>query len=207
MIQFIIIYRSSLLLKIIIEVLKQPLPTAVSVSTADFDLFDVQEKMHIVISVRDFRSIITHADTLKGYVTALYSVPARPLQLAYGAEGMQCELTLMTTGENQGTAIPAANKSNTIVPTAVATAQESETAPEKMQAPSLPASRSASRRLNQMGSTSRSNTRRPVPEADSLFVPLADEDREWDPQDNRENDEVLGWDASATNVENINNFK
>ena len=185
---------------IILEVLKQPLQTAVSVSTADFERFDVQEKMHIIISVKDFRSIITHADTLKSYVTALYSVPTRPLQLAYSAEGMQCEFTLMTTGENQGAVIPAASKGNTVVATTIASAQENETAPEMMQPPSLPASRSAGRRLNQMGSTNRSTTKRNVPEGDSLFVPLADEDRGWDPQDNRGDDEVLGWDASATNV-------
>ena len=182
-----------------IEVLKQPLQTAVSISTADFDMFNVQEKMHIIVSVKDFKSVITHAETLKHYITALYSVPTRPLQLVYGSEGMQCEFTLMTTGEIQGAAIPPPTK-NVAMPSVAEPAKANETVSETMQPPSIPASRSAARRLNQISATSRSTTKRNEQESDSLFVPLADEDREWDPQDHRENDEVLGWDASATNV-------
>lgn len=183
-----------------IEVLKQPLQTAVSLSTADFDMFNVQEKMHVIVSVKDFKSVITHAETLKNYITALYSVPTRPLQLIYGSQGMQCEFTLMTTGESQGTIIPTPTKNAAVMPTTTEPTHTNDTTLETMQPPSIPPSRSAARRLNQMIATSRSTTKRNEPEPDSLFIPLADEDREWDPQDYRENDEVLGWDASATNV-------
>ena len=163
-------------------------------------MFNVQEKMHIIVSVKDFKSVITHAETLKNYITALYSVPTRPLQLVYGSEGMQCEFTLMTTGETQGTTVPPPTKNPAITPTTTEPTQANDITSETMQPPSMPPSRSAARKWNQMSATSRSTAKRNEPEPDSLFVPLADEDREWDPQDSRENDEVLGWDASATNV-------
>lgn len=196
-----------MMLYIKIEVLKQPLQTAVSLSTADFDTFNVQEKMHIIVSVKDFKSVITHAETLKNYITALYSVPTRPIQLVYGSDGMQCEFTLMTTGESQGTIVPSPTKNAAVMPRTAEPTETNDTTSETMQPPSIPPSRSAARRQNQNSATSRSTTKRNESESDSLFVPLADEDREWDPQDHRENDEVLGWDASARSVCHNSTFK
>lgn len=63
--------------------------------------------MHIAISVKDFRAIVLHAETLRTSVQASYSFPTRPMQLAYSERGMQCEFTLMTIGDYRGSSTPA----------------------------------------------------------------------------------------------------
>lgn len=58
--------------------------------------------MHIAISVKDFRAIVLHAETLRTSVQASYSFPIRPMRLTYNEHGMQCEFTLMTIGDYRG---------------------------------------------------------------------------------------------------------
>ena len=70
----------------------------------------MEEKLHIGISVKDFKAIVIHADTLGASVIALYSSSSQPLQLRYSDQGMVCEFTLMTTGEHRGTSITPAPK-------------------------------------------------------------------------------------------------
>jgi cell cycle checkpoint control protein RAD9A len=84
------------------EILKHPLVTAVAVNTSDFDEFNVQPGLHIIISVKDFKAIVVHADTLKTSLKAYYSQPTRPLQFSYGCDGLLCEFTLMTSGDYSG---------------------------------------------------------------------------------------------------------
>ena len=81
------------------EILKQPVHTSVAIETRDFEEFMVEENLHVAINVKDFKAVITHADTAKAIVTARYTRPCRPLQLAYEFEGVICEFTLMTRGE------------------------------------------------------------------------------------------------------------
>ncbi|KAF8451286.1 Rad9-domain-containing protein [Terfezia claveryi] len=81
-----------------IEILKQPLHTAVSMDTAEFEEFTVEEGLHITINLKDFKAIIHHADSLSATISAYYSDPGRPLQVQYDRDGMNCEFTLMTTG-------------------------------------------------------------------------------------------------------------
>ena len=47
------------------EILKQPVHTSVAIDTKDFGEFMVEEKLHVAISAKDFKAIVTHADTLK----------------------------------------------------------------------------------------------------------------------------------------------
>lgn len=82
------------------EILKQPLETAISLNTSDFEDFHAEEGVHITISVKDFRAIVTHAETLKGSMTANFSRPSRPLQFFYQAVGMTCQFILMTRGDS-----------------------------------------------------------------------------------------------------------
>ena len=82
-----------------LEVLKQSLQTSVAVDTLEFDSFSVHETLHVVISVKDFKAIVLHADGLGSNVTACYSHAMRPMQISYESQGMSCEFTLMTTGE------------------------------------------------------------------------------------------------------------
>lgn len=82
------------------ELLKQPLETAISIHTEDFEDFQAEEDIHITINVKDFKAIVAHAETLKGSITANYSRPSRPLQFSYQTIGMTCQFTLMTRGDN-----------------------------------------------------------------------------------------------------------
>jgi cell cycle checkpoint control protein RAD9A len=88
------------------EILKQPLETAISLHIQDFDDFHAEEDVHIVINVKDFKAIVTHAETLKASMSAQFSRPGRPLLFRYTDRGLTCEFILMTTGISQ--AVPPA---------------------------------------------------------------------------------------------------
>jgi cell cycle checkpoint control protein RAD9A len=92
-------------------VLKQPLQTAVSIDTQDFEEFDAIDNLHIAISVSDFKNMVIHAASLNADVSAAYSIPARPLQFSYSVPGIHCEFTLTTIGGERGgaAAAPAPN--------------------------------------------------------------------------------------------------
>ncbi|KAI5241508.1 Rad9-domain-containing protein [Aureobasidium subglaciale] len=64
----------------------------------DFDDFHAEEDVHIVINVKDFKAIVTHAETLKAPMCAQFSRPGRPLLFRYTEKGLTCEFILMTTG-------------------------------------------------------------------------------------------------------------
>ncbi|THY31573.1 Rad9-domain-containing protein [Aureobasidium pullulans] len=83
------------------EILKQPLETAISLSIMDFDDLHAEEDVHIVINVKDFKAIVTHAETLKAPISAQFSRPGRPLLFRYTDRGLTCEFILMTTGISQ----------------------------------------------------------------------------------------------------------
>lgn len=195
--------------------MKQPLQTAVSIDSLDFEDFTVEEQLHIGISVKDFKAIVTHAETLKTSIAALYSFPSRPMQLAYHEHGMQCEFTLMTLGEYRGGSVtpapgpaPAAARqpsTATIDRLSQHHATDRISAQTKniaMPPPSQPASRSFTRDAQSQ------RTQRPSPpppqaslDPESLFLPAEeDEDRLWGERNYDEDQDTLGWDASAKNV-------
>ncbi|RDA86260.1 hypothetical protein CP532_5093, partial [Ophiocordyceps camponoti-leonardi (nom. inval.)] len=80
-------------------VLKKPLQTSIAVEVDEFDDIEVEDKLHIVISVKDFRAIIQHAGGTGNVLSARYSLPARPIQLSYTSDVMSCEFLIMTVGE------------------------------------------------------------------------------------------------------------
>lgn len=193
--------------------MKQPLQTSVTIDNLDFEDFTVEEQLHIGISVKDFKAIVTHAETLKTSITALYSFPTRPMQLSYHESGMQCEFTLMTIGEYRGgsvTPAPAAVRHISAAPAAPvekpvsrqSTAQTIQQRPTTMPPPSQPVSRSFTREPQSQ------RTQRPSPpppkaslDPDSLFLPVEeDEDRIWGERSFDDEQDVLGWNASANNV-------
>ena len=186
-----------------------------TVDTLDFQNFAVEEKQHIGISVKDFKAIVIHAETLKTSVSALYSQPSRPMQLTYHEHGMQCEFTLMTIGGFRGTSVTTApvavRKEST--PTAFRQESERETVQPPAQARSFdnsnampPPSRRAANSLAPESATQRTN--RPSPpspkasiEYESLFIPADDdEERRWGEKSYEDDEDTLGWDASADNV-------
>jgi len=195
----------------VIETLKQPLQTAVAIDTVEFESFSVEDKLHIGISVKDFRAIVTHASTLKTSITTRYSQPTRPLQLAYEGGGMLCEFTLMTIGDcrsgstTPGPAIPrgASTRPSQRLQSAPNLGRRTENLVDSAaQPPSQPQSRSFVQEYGGQRPT-RPSPPPPKPSIDpeSLFLPHDDDDRQWDEKNYGDADEdMLGWDVSADNV-------
>lgn len=200
------------------EILKHPLVTAVAVNTSDFEEYTVQSGLHIIISVKDFKAIVIHADTLKTSLKAFYSLPTRPFQFSYGCDGLICEFTLMTSGDYNAappTPTPAlapqvASKQTSRAPSAATERSETRSMRSDMPPPVEPASRrERSGRARNPGSrqsstTAQNNTIEADPE--SLFVPDEEDARQhaeeqeeeaWAPLD-YDKEETLGWDASAS---------
>ncbi|KAJ9645973.1 hypothetical protein H2199_003016 [Coniosporium tulheliwenetii] len=193
------------------NILKHPLQTAVSASTADFEEFSAQEKLHIIISVKDFKAIVTHADNLRADMSACYSQPTRPLQFSYGGEGMHCEFTLMTAGDYRGTPAPApshavASRSISRAQSTASARTDNHPAPVEMPPPSESGSRASTRRNKVPGSArppASSNLQQPQSDPEPLFVPLEEEDRRWDPVVYRDEEETLGWTLARTTITSL----
>ena len=177
----------------------------------DFEDFTVEDKLHIGISVKDFKAIVMHAETLKTSVHALYSLPTRPMQVTYSEHGILCEFTLMTIGEYRGESVtpaPAIARKPSVVPTdglplrQASVDSESQKPTDPMPPPTQPASRSFTREPP----TQRQQRPSPPPpkaslDPESLFLPAADDDdRQWDERKYDDDQDTLGWDASADNV-------
>lgn len=176
----------------------------------------MQEGLHIVISVKDFRAIVTHAETLRGPVHAYFSYPGRPLQFSYQSLGIHCEFTLMTTGDHRAI-LPSstAPKFVSTRPTGTSSRQASTLQSQRNGRPSSemppPGRPSAGKPLSSQNQrlVSRENAHPTAivvedddPDPESLFVPTAggDDDQTWDPPNYEQGeDEMLGWDASNDN--------
>lgn len=191
------------------EVLKQPVETAVSIHTEDFEDFHVQENMHVVISVTDFKAIVVHACTLRTAVSAQFSLPTRPLQFFYSNFGMLCEFTLMTTGDLRGASSTPnpryiTTRSSFRQPSVVTPPSTNhETASREMPPPARPTATQSFANAKGKSSLASLQKRQSAddddPDPQSLFVPEGDGDEHrWDPPsyNNEEEEETLGWDAN-----------
>lgn len=163
--------------------------------------------MHLIISVKDFKSIITHADTLKANVSALYSTPGRPLQFNYGLEGLQCQFTLMTAGDYNNTAASnTTQKSLSREPSRPRLRADNDgafnvsTGSADMAPPATTKARKLAGKLGQNASATGSMiSNRSDRDTESLFVQQDEDDRQWDPAE-YDNEESLGWNATIDNV-------
>ncbi|KAI1658276.1 Rad9-domain-containing protein [Daldinia decipiens] len=204
------------------EVLKKPLHTSIAVERDEFEDFDVQEdKLHIVISVKDFRAIIQHANFLGSQISAYYSVPTKPLQLKYEGDGIKCEFLLMTVGERgapgQKTKKTRGSAKGPKPPQLeAATSRAASHAPTP--APRMPPQPQAPRPepVPSLRPSIVRPSQRPPPatfESESLFVPQDDE-HQWDPvnvggDEDEEENARLEWDvrgdfhAPATNARSM----
>ncbi|KUI65377.1 DNA repair protein rad9 [Cytospora mali] len=199
------------------SVLKKPLHTSIAVEMDEFDDIDVAEKLHIIISVRDIRAILQHANWTSSELNAAYSRPGRPMKISYDGDGIICEFILMTVDE-KGTAAQKKGQSKVAAKTTrlaanaasnIAAADASNHArqpsPKEKQAQQAsmppPARRSAAPRSSQF------DIRAPLAQppstlkSDSLFLPQPDEDEQWEPVNPDEDDEEgenprLEWGAS-----------
>lgn len=182
-----------------------------AIDTLDFEDYSVEEKIHIGITIKDFKAVVMHAETLRASITALFSRPGRPMQLAYTEHGMQCEFTLMTIGEYRGGSVtpsPALAQNRSVTPSDRQTSHQPSAQDNRRQTtnamppPVQPASRSFTR---EPPSQRPPRPSPPPPKAsldeESLFVPVDnDDDRMWDERNFDEEEDTLGWDPTAKNV-------
>ncbi|KAI9158925.1 DNA repair protein rad9 [Paramyrothecium foliicola] len=202
-------------------VLKKPLQTSIAVEADEFDDIDVEDKLHIVISVKDFRAIIQHAGITGNDLSARYSLPARPIQLSYSSDAISCEFLIMTVGERgsnptQKTKKGRKNKAQPSGAHLEATSRRTSVAPSELPqepvhaqvpppsrpqipnpTPPVSAVRASASRI---GVFDLRPSQRPAPpptmRSESLFV----EDEGWEPvrdEEDQEEDVRLEWDHNA----------
>ncbi|XWW98073.1 hypothetical protein V2A60_006069 [Cordyceps javanica] len=206
-------------------VLKKPLQTSIAVEADEFDDIEVEDKLHIVISVKDFRAIIQHAGIGGSALSARYSLPARPIQFSYAGDALSCEFLIMTVGErgsnpaqktkkgrktapaSTAPRLEAASRKTSIAPSDVPAPQHPETTQPPTQASARVPPPSASRPIGTIrASVSRMSafdlrpSQKPPPptlRSESLFV----DDEGWEPvrdeDEDAEENAQLGWDHSA----------
>lgn len=206
------------------EVLKKPLHTSIAVERDEFEDFVVEEdKLHIVISVKDFRAIIQHAAFLGSQISAYYSMPAKPMQLKYDGDGIKCEFLLMTVGERGAPGQKAKKARGSAkgpkppqleAATSRATSHAPTPAPQ-LHPPPLPPQAPRPDPVPSLRPSITRPSQRPPPatfESESLFVPQDDE-HQWDPvnvgEEEDEENAQLGWDvrgdfhSPATNMRSM----
>lgn len=206
-------------------VLRKPLQTSIAVEADEFDEIDVEDKLHVVISVKDFRAIIQHAGISGSDLTARYSLPAKPIQFAYSADAMTCEFLIMTVGERgsqvpnqkvkkgnkaaaqpQGPRLEAVSRRTSVAPSeAPQPPREESHAPPPSASARVPPSnvprqvgavRASASRMSAFDLRPSQKPPPPTLRSESLFV----EDEGWEPvRDDDEDGEnaTLGWDHSA----------
>lgn len=199
--------------------------TSIAVEADEFDDIDVEDKLHIVISVKDFRAIIQHAGVTGNAISARYSLPAKPIHLSYSGDALSCEFLVMTVGERgknptqrikkgrqcagtmTGPRLEAVSRRTSVAPSETAShrrvQQPSQSAapPAKNGIPNATPHVSAARAsASRMGAFDLRPSQKPPPRtirSESLFV----DDDGWEPvRDEDEDAEAearLEWDHSA----------
>ncbi|OWP00456.1 DNA repair protein rad [Marssonina coronariae] len=196
------------------EILKQPLHTTIAIDTLEFGDFSVEEKLHIVISVKDFKAIIAHAGIANTMVRALYSHPTNPMQFSYSEDGILSEFILMTIGESRAastTPVPNMSRMNSKRPASrqplEATSSFKRTATSKMPPPPTIAAPDLAHVASRVPRPSPPPPQ-PSVQSQSLFLPQTDDDRQWDPADfEQEDDGMLLWDTGDQRAGVLCNFE
>ena len=189
--------------------------TSVTVDNLDFDHFNVEEQLHIGIMLKDFKSIASHAESLRTSVSAHYTHANRPMQLSYVERGIDCEFTLATFGDYRGSSLTPApvdtRKTSSLIsraspiPQAVSRDQNPsvtngiETSTRSMPPPARPANHRPESRPSPPASTRRESPPPPKPSIDpeSLFLPQQDyDDLQWGENNWDEDEDQVGWSAA-----------
>lgn len=200
-------------------VLKKPLHTSIAVEMDEFDEIEVADKLHIIISVRDFRAILQHANWTSGDLNAAYSRPGRPMKIHYGRDGIVCDFVLMTVDEKSTTvqkkgqskaSTKTSRQSLNAAPNTPAAAANNDSrqptpAPPREQREEQarmppPARRSTAPRSSQFDIRAPLVQPQSTLKSESLFLPQPDDDEMWapvNPDDDEEGENPrLEWDAS-----------
>lgn len=193
-----------------VEILKQPLHTTIAIDTLEFGEFSVEEKLHIIISVKDFKAIISHAGVTNTMVKARYSHPSSPMQLKYHEDGMFTEFILMTIGDYRGASATPAISASRVASKRPASRQPLETSASSKRVitsemPPPPPGISRASTVSREAVIRRDSRPSPPPpqpsvHSQALFFPEEDEDQMWDPERFEDDGDRLGWDQGADNV-------
>ncbi|KAG6035488.1 hypothetical protein E4U41_006063 [Claviceps citrina] len=206
-------------------VLKKPLQTSIAIEADEFDDIDVENKLRIVISVKDFRAIIQHAGVTGNAISARYSLPAKPIHLSYSGDALSCEFLVMTVGERgknptqrikkgrhgagnvTGPRLEAASRRTSVAPSDTTnhphTHQPSEPKASSTShgipkpTPHLSAARASASRMGAFDLRPSQKPPPPTIQSESLFV----DDNGWEPvrdeDEDAEEEARLEWDHSA----------
>lgn len=172
--------------------------------------------MHVAINLKDFKAVVAHAETANATVTARYTRPCKPLQLEYQFEGVNAEFTVMTRGQADLDDAPSSTRATiprqTPAPIPISASKPRDTRPSVTPSTQMPPPPPRSRSIRPLNGSStqenlsqKASADRPAASGlsmdfDSLFVP-ADDDRQWDEMNEEEEpQDILGWDASGTQV-------
>ena len=194
----------------------KPLRTSIAVELDEFEDVEVEDELHIIVPVRDFRAIIQHAGTVGTELSTRYSTPGQPIKIWYLGDGMYCDFLLMTVGErgNPGQKVRRQGRARAKEPVTKqldagsrrASAAPSEPPPDRVPAPNPTPQPSVARANVQRRSYFEMRpSQMPPPSrimSDSLFVGNQDEDEEWAPvrDEDDEEDARLEWDGTDRQV-------
>lgn len=183
----------------------------------EFDDIEVQDKLHIIVSVKDFRGILHHAQMTSGQLSARYSNPGRPMKLSYSGDGILCEFILMTVGEKDAVGQKAKKARASAAKAArpgleAASNRASSVATENARPQDPPRNPPPPQQKTPVRPRQSQFEIRPPPlpppstlRSELLFVPQGDDDQQWEPM-NPDDDEDQGdmarleWDASIQQV-------
>ncbi|KAJ5655159.1 hypothetical protein N7507_007109 [Penicillium longicatenatum] len=200
------------------EILKNPIHTSVAAAKLDFEEYSVEDNMHITIDLKDFKAVVIHAETGMAIITAQFTRPCKPMQLAYAIPGIKAEFTLMTRGEGDPDDAPSSSRATISqllrrTPAPVSTAAQASTRDDSLRASEntpMPPPPPRNRPLRPLhGSSTQDRLSRNSPsqrpsalaasesmEFDSLFV--SQDDDQWDELISKEEpQDILGWDATG----------
>ncbi len=187
----------------------------------EFDEIEVENKLHIIISVKDFRAILQHAQTTSGALAARYSSPGRPMKLQYEADAIVCEFILMTVGEKDTTVAQKMKNVRSKAPKAVGSGLEAGS--HRGSSVALNETQQLPKEVPRPSAQHRSPIRprqplfdmRPPPlpppgtaRSEGLFVTQDEDDQQWEPANSGDEEENidnarLEWDASNQPVQVI----
>lgn len=175
--------------------------TSVAIDRKDFEDFNVQQGLHIGITVKDFRAIVAHAETMRVNVTARYSRGNRPMQISYEDSGVKSDFTLMTRGTASNIPSNTPARDLSVRPVSQTPRERTPSGEYTTIQPGMPppAVRNSFGEQSIQPALVKSNSDHsaPPPSAsinpDSLFIPAEDDDHQWDEPDYDEEPDIVTW--------------
>ncbi|MBE3049468.1 hypothetical protein IMZ48_44615 [Candidatus Bathyarchaeota archaeon] len=178
----------------------------------EFEDVEVEDELHIIVPVRDFRAVVQHAGSAGTELSTRYSHPGQPIKVWYAGDAMHCDFLLMTVGErgNPGQKMRRQRGAKRSVAPELEAASRRGSAPPSERAASVgrptPQPSVARPSVQKRGYFEMRPSQAPPPPSrmmsDSLFV--AGDDDEWAPvrddEEEEEEDARLEWDGTDRNV-------